>query len=386
MTTAGPSRPTVILVAHAVHDHGGMERAMAELIRRGQDRAHFVVVARELAADLRADVEWERVAVPARPAPLRFAAFFLLGSRAVRRRSSGALVHTVGAIVANDVDLASVHYCHAAARRVPRAERASPTRRLNSAIDRWISLAAERFVYRRRARELAAVSDSVAGELAREYPGVPVVLTPNGVDAERFRPNPDARVAIRGRLGIADDTPVVLFVGGDWGRKGLFVLLEALRDERLAARPWCLVVVGPGDGAALTSDARIGESGGDRLRIIGAVDDSAPYFAAADLFVLPSAYETFGLAAFEAAASGLPVIATAVGEIPMLLAEQSGDRAGVLVDRDPRSVADAVVAYLDDSALRWRSGMVARSRAEAWSWDASVDAVFAAYATMKPRS
>ena len=46
----GTSRPTVILVAHAIHDHGGMERAMAELIRRGRDRAHFVVVARDLAA------------------------------------------------------------------------------------------------------------------------------------------------------------------------------------------------------------------------------------------------------------------------------------------------------------------------------------------------
>lgn len=381
MTYEGPVRPTVILVAHAVHDHGGMERAMAELIRRGRDRADFVVVARDLAPDLRSGVEWERVAVPARPAPLRFATFFVVASRAVRRRSSGALVHTIGAIVGNDVDLASVHYCHAAARHVSRAERAGLARRGNSMLDRWVSLAAERFVYRRRARQLAAVSDSVAAELAREYPGVPVVLTPNGVDADRFRPDAVARAEVRARLGIADDTPIVLFVGGDWGRKGLFVTLEALRDPRLMARQWCLVVVGPGDSDAIDAGGL-----GDRLRVVGEVADSAPYFAAADLFVLPSAYETFGLAAFEAAASGLPVIATAVGEIPMLLAEQSGERAGALVHRDAWSVADALVAYLDDSALRSRAGAVARTRAEAWSWDASVDAVFAAYATMKPRS
>jgi hypothetical protein len=90
-----PSRVAaeVVLVAHEIHDLGGMERAMAELIRRGSDRYRFTVVSRELAPDLREIARWERVRVPKRPFPAKYVLFFALGGLRLRRLRA-PLVHT----------------------------------------------------------------------------------------------------------------------------------------------------------------------------------------------------------------------------------------------------------------------------------------------------
>ena len=119
----------------------------------------------------------------------------------------------------------------------------------NTAANRIVALLAERWCYREgRVRTLAAVSDGIAGELATHFAGVPVVVTPNGVDARRFRPNKTDRSRIRSAGGAADDDVVVLFVGGDWDRKGLAVAIEAVAEGvLLGAGRLKLWVVGHGD-------------------------------------------------------------------------------------------------------------------------------------------
>src|SRR5204863_9662227 len=141
----------------------------------------------ELADDLARLVDWRRTRVVARPAPLRFLLFYLLAAvRLWRVRRTGDLVHTCGAVVPNRADLASVHFCHAgfrAAVDTPVDDGAPLLRRMNTGFAVALSLAAEWWSYGRgRTRTLAAVSQGVADELARSYPGVSVGVTPNGVD------------------------------------------------------------------------------------------------------------------------------------------------------------------------------------------------------------
>ena len=84
------TRPTIALIAHGVHDQGGMERACAELLRRGSEPYRFVVYSSELDPRLRELVSWKRIVVPPRPIPLKFLAFFFVGRVplvAVLRRS-----------------------------------------------------------------------------------------------------------------------------------------------------------------------------------------------------------------------------------------------------------------------------------------------------------
>jgi glycosyltransferase involved in cell wall biosynthesis len=350
-----------------------MERVTAELIRRAHSRVRIVVVAVDLADDLRGLVEWHRVRVPRRPAPLRFSMFFAVAGWWIARHRRG-LVHTLGAIVPNRVDLATVHYCHATAPHDERRRGMDPIRRANSRIDQWCSTIAERWCYRTRIGLLAAVSASIAADLAREYPGASVVITPNGVDVGHFRPDAARRSDLRARHHVGPEDVVALFVGGDWGRKGLDVVLDAFGDMRLRALPLRLWVVGPGDVDAARERAdEVGVA--DRVEFLGPVADPAPWYSAADVFVIASAYEATPLSLLEAAASGLPLISTSVGDAPDLVAEDGG----VIVDRHPRAIADALAWLVVDADARQRMGSTARARACTRDWDRASEATIDLY-------
>jgi glycosyltransferase involved in cell wall biosynthesis len=372
-------QPTIVLVAHAAHQHGGMERVFAELIRRAHGEFRLVLVSRDLAPELRPFVEWKRVRVPRRPVPLLFGLFYVLAGLRVARTKAG-VVHTLGALVPNRADIASVHFCHAGfhVRQEGGDENHVPiSRRINTRIARALALRAERWSYRPQwTRVLAAVSQGVAAELEDHYPGARVVVTPNGVDLERFRPDPEARRDVRGREGVAADDVVALFVGSEWDRKGLLVAIEALGQIRAAGgRPPLLWVVGGGDRERFQSQAvRCGV--GDRVRFFGIRADTERFYQAADLFVLPSRYEAFPLVSLEAAACGLPIVAAPLNGV----AEIVGDgEAGLIVERTPKAFARALDELAGDAARRQRLGEAARRSAATFTWERSAESVLAIY-------
>jgi len=373
--------PVVALVAHDVHDHGGMERACAELIRRGSDKVDFIVVAAELAPDLRPLVRrWVHVRIPARPFPLKYLLFGFLAGRALRQLDAD-LVHTVGAIVPNRVDVASIHFYHTgflAANNNLAHPRTPILRRANTALSRILALVGERWSYRpSRLRAFAAVSQGVAAEVAYHCPSIPVIVTPNGVDVERFRPDPEARTALRGTEEVGDGV-VALFVGGDWDRKGLRIAIEAVSKVRASGHDLHLWVVGHGDEARF---AALAEQFGiaSFVRFFGPRPDTQRFYQAADLFVLPSAYETFSLVCFEAAVCGLPLV------IPPIFGASDivgSDEGGLLVERSVGSVVDALVKLATHPELRTRLGAEARQRASAYTWQRSVESVMDLYETL----
>ena len=362
--------PRLALVAHDVHDEGGMERVVAELVRRLHGDFDVVVISSTLAPDLRGLVRWERVRVPPAPFPLKFTSFFALAGRRLRRLDVD-LVQTVGAIVPNRVDVAAVHFCHADYRQATGSlapAEAAPLRRLNSTVSRALALGAERWCYRSsRTGVLSAVSAGVGRATARHYRGVPVAVVPNGVDLERFRPDPDARAEMRRRKSEGDT--VAVFVGGDWDRKGLGVALRAIALLRDGGRSVGLWVVGEGDRDRFRNEAeRLGIA--DRVSFFGPRPDVERWLQAADLLVLPTLYETFSLVAHEAAACGLPVVATRVHGIDELAGDEE---AGLLVARDPSAVAAAVARLADAPELRRRMGDEGRRRVAGLTWERCTD-------------
>jgi UDP-glucose:(heptosyl)LPS alpha-1,3-glucosyltransferase len=374
-------RPTIALVAHGVHDHGGMERAFFELVQRGHRDYDFVVFASELDERLRPLVDWRRIRVPMRPIPLKIAFFSLFaGLRLARTKKT--LVHTMGAVVPNRTDVATVQFCSAGFRErtglLVSPGRTFP-RRINSGIVRLLALALEWWCYRvSRVRSFGAVSRGVAHELERHYPDVPVSITPNGVDVSRFRPDPDARRELRAQHGVGDDELVLLFVGNDWEHKGLAFVIEAIARAGLdRARLW---VVGGGDEERYGALAR---AHGVSIRFAGRVRDTERWYAAADAFVFPTLYETFSLVAYEAAAAGLPVVATRVSGIDELLEDE---QAGLLVEREAESIASALRRRDADPALRRRLGAEGRRRATHYGWGRSVDAVLQLYRELGSRA
>jgi glycosyltransferase involved in cell wall biosynthesis len=369
----------VILLAHDVHDGGGMERACAELIRRSPDDIAFTVISRTLAEDLLERVTWRRVPTPNRPFLLKYMTYFLLAPFQLMRSGAG-LRHTVGAIIPNRTDVVTVQHCHAG--YVARTRRFAPPgapwiRRLNTGATRFVSRLAERWCYRpRRVRAFAAVSPGVARELEAHYPGVPIVITPNGVDVARFvalasGPARQARAMTR-----AGKPMIALFVGSDWDAKGLDLAIEGLAQaRRLSTRRLELWVVGRGNERRFRRLAE--ENGVSRfVRFFGFRGAVEQFYDAAEVLVLPSMYEADSLVMHEAAAAGLSVIVTPVNGVEELVGD---DEAGFVVDRDPGEIAAALARLADDEPLRLRQAAAARANARAMSWERSAAGVVNLY-------
>ena len=189
----------------------------------------------------------------------------------------------------------------------------------------------------------------------------PTVVIGNGVDTRRLRP-PTAteREAARRVYGFTPDNLVVLFVGHEFDRKGLPLLIDALSG---APDRFRLLVVG-GTSDLVDSARRHAEGAGiaDRVRLIGPLADPAAAFKAADLFGLPSAYESFGLVVLEAMAYGLPVMATAVGVVPDVV--RDGDNGYVLAH--VTDIGAALTRFT--TAERTAMAESARATAEAHDW------------------
>jgi glycosyltransferase involved in cell wall biosynthesis len=369
-------RPRIAVVAHRVDDSGGMERVHAELVRRLLDRYRFTIVASNVADDLRGRVDWLRVPLPSKPIPLRFLLFYGLGALQLRKARTD-LVHVCGALVPNRADVASVHFCHAgfvAANGRLAPEGSTFPRRLNTSLLRRLAIGAERWSYcPERIQLLAPVSCQVAEELCVAYPGVVIEETPNGVDIDRFCLDNSVRQAVRAELGTDEKAMVALFVGGDWDRKGVALMIEALAIARSSAPQLELWIVGAGDEHRFGSYATAAGVG-EAVRFLGRSAEPERYYQGADIFVCCSSYEPFSLALLEAAATGLPLVSTRVG-VASALIEQEGDPAGILVGRQAGEVGAAFAALAGDAERRTRYGKAARQRAEQFGWDPLADRV-----------
>jgi UDP-glucose:(heptosyl)LPS alpha-1,3-glucosyltransferase len=213
------------------------------------------------------------------------------------------------------------------------------------------------------------VCTSARDELVAAYPNVEARLTviPNAVDTNRFHPNPETRQAVCNDLGLGQDERVALFVGSEWRGKGVDVIVMALA----LAPGWRLVVVGNGDEDAL---AHLARNAGVEHRVLcaGVRSDPERFMAAADAFVHPSDGETDSMTIMQAAASGLPVIATDVGAAR----ERIGSRGegGLIVERSAQAIAGALNDLARDPATAVRMGERNALVAQGWSWDAVADA------------
>jgi UDP-glucose:(heptosyl)LPS alpha-1,3-glucosyltransferase len=367
----------VTIVAHDIGPIGGMERQLSELIKGLLDRG-FRVTAISRRCDISAEPALRQIRVPgpARPFALGYLVFLALGTWQVWRHRAG-LVHASGAIVANHIDICTIHFCHRASRR-RRADalRMQPIfRRTYRAISRTIAWVGELLLYRpSRIRRFIAVSPGVADELRRCFPAIAeaVSVIPNAVDQHVFRPDAVDRGRVRNALGLTDSHCAVLFVGGDWERKGLRIAIQAV-----AAVERChLVVVGAGNAESFmrrTPDlARF-----TRVHFTGPTHEVAAFYASADVFILPSAYETFSIATYEAAASGLPLLVTRVNGVEDIL--KDGEN-GWFIGRDPATIAPRLSVLQKDRLLRRRMGARSREMVATYTWSRVVDSYVELYA------
>lgn len=134
----------------------------------------------------------------------------------------------------------------------------------------------------------------------------------SGVDVNKFKPDDVARRTIRKQLGISDDKVLLLFLGRMNRDKGVLDLAAAFGNVAPALGQLELLLVGPDEGDLKSSIKRATGEFSDRLHFIDYTDKPESYFAAADLFCLPSYREGFGSVIIEAAACAVPAIGSRI--------------------------------------------------------------------------
>jgi D-inositol-3-phosphate glycosyltransferase len=216
-----------------------------------------------------------------------------------------------------------------------------------------------------------------------------VEVVPPGVDHQIFHPGD--RAVAKKSLDL-DDRPVVLFVGRIQPLKGTELAVRAFaRVAQLDPRPILVVVGGPSgpDGPAELARARQAAVDGgvaDRVQFRPPVPhaDLVDHYRAADVVLVPSRSESFGLVALEAAACGTPVVAAAVGGLRTVVHDGC---TGFLVDgRDPDDFAAPVALLLGDPELAAEVGVSASESSMRYSWDMTAVRLRRLYADLIARA
>ncbi|MFQ5442173.1 MAG: glycosyltransferase family 4 protein [Thermodesulfobacteriota bacterium] len=222
----------------------------------------------------------------------------------------------------------------------------------------------------RRLKKVVANSNMVKADIIKHY-GLPeksIYVIYNGINLSAYTSRSfELRKKTREALGVEEGVRVLLFVGSGFERKGLLYTIRALK--RLKEAPVKLIVIGRGSAGRYLKEARgLGVEG--LVTFLGPVKETAGYYQAADIFVLPSLYEPFSNACLEAMASGLPVVTSRANGFSEVIKE--GSTGAVVEDpTDPEEIARKIKTFLPVEKKE-EAGRLARREAEKFTIEKNV--------------
>lgn len=226
----------------------------------------------------------------------------------------------------------------------------------------------ERIMLASAHNKIVCAVSKIAADEARTFIPSSTMLTSigNGVDTEAFHPLTDTdRSLKRRKLGLTGKF-VILFVGHEFERKGLATLIESLT---LLPNNVILKVVG-GRGSTQENYEKLATKLGvmERITFHGTKNNTKEYYQVADVFALPSAYETWALVGLESMACGTPTLITKTGGISEYLEDGIN---GFFIERDAKDISKKITTLLADEELRATMKKNARNTAINHSWDKS---------------
>ncbi|WP_299030482.1 glycosyltransferase family 4 protein [uncultured Thermanaerothrix sp.] len=344
----------------------------------------FTVFAVEFENPCPESIRFVRIPVPTRPLVLLFIAYHLVAPVVylLYRLSTGTRFELIQMVESN-VSFGSIsytHFCHRAyLRHHWKQSGGKGLRAWLRYLDHWLHALVEPRTFR-RVRHIVVASRGLKQELEETYPfthGKVTVISnhvelsrmarPAGFDRERFR---------RGRGASAEDVVFAFVALGHFDRKGLALVLDALRllaDSRVK-----LWVVGGEPDLVAAWQARVQAMGlAGQVTFWGMQRDVRPFLWGADAFIFPSIYEGFPLVSLEAAAAGLPLIVTPVHGVEEFMRD---GEVGFIVEHCTTGVLKGIQRFLAlPSAERERMGARAQNSVARYSVESFLQAWRAFY-------
>jgi len=373
----------IAFIAPSVHYHAGPARVTAALVERLYEDHQVSVFSHTIEGIDLSKIKHYKVPAVTRPNFLAYLTFLvcstiILATLSFLRKRSFDIIHSAGCCCAFSTDVITSHFCEKEGLRLeksniiemPHKSASQKLKALDHMIYRRVAVFGEGLIFGQNSHKARiVVSQSMKREFVCHYGDAAesIIVIPNGVDLEMFNPanRPLYRDKIRQRHVISRSDLVLMFAGGDWERKGVSYTIEAF--SLLPRTDVKLLIVGSGDEKFYGQFAELKQVR-ERIIFVSHTNVLWKYYAASDVFVLPTIYEPFGLVIIEAMASGLPVITSRVaGAADVIIDEVNG-----LLLRDPSDVNDLaakIELLLSDAKLRKTMGEHARKAVEDVSWD-----------------
>lgn len=218
----------------------------------------------------------------------------------------------------------------------------------------------------KKAKKIIATSEGIKREAMKFYqiPEDKITVIPNGVNPDKFLFTKREKIRLREKFGFSKDDKILLFVGRNLKRKGLEYVLKAL--PLVKEKNMKLIICGGDDEYHRKIVRKLNQE--NRVIFAGDVKNVPEYCAISNIFVFPTFYEGFSFATLEAAASGLPVIATVANGTEDLI--ENGKNGFLLKTRSSEAIANKINLLLENDNLRIKMGKNARNTIlEKYSFD-----------------
>jgi UDP-glucose:(heptosyl)LPS alpha-1,3-glucosyltransferase len=362
----------------------GSARALNELAERIALKHEVHLFARRAEEIDLSHIEWHKMPGVSWPAVLDFATYHVLAEFAISRRSFD-IIHSVGpnAMAANVITIQNIQ----PAKREVLAQQPEPSRILVARkFTRWLfvetSTLVEKRTYTHRPLRTPPLflpcSRGVEKELIKQYDigAAPIRIIPNAADTNIFKPlGETSREMWRKANGFQPQDIILIFAGGEWTRKGLDIAIQTLGKIRV---PTVKLFVAGHDAELRRFKALACELGiKDRVSFGGFRRDIAMALGAADIFFFPSRYEAFSLATIEAAACGLPLVASCINGTEDFI---TPGETGYFVEHDADHAAKVLQPLLENRDLRKTMGNSALRLVRAhYTWDRVAEMTEEAY-------
>ncbi len=340
-------KPKIAIFDLSITSQSPAGSCVLQIIKLLADKYQFIVFADKFENPHPEKVKWIRVPLPAKPILFRYFAYYILAPFYFNyfKTKEGIIPDLILATEGEftHCDICYSHFCHQG--YLKQEEQDFSTDPGKFSLRKWLRLVNRRFnTYLEnkvmcRAPLVVTPSRGLADEIESTYSELvrgKLRVVPNPIDLESFISPSDFNTEMcRQELGLFSGDLVFVFIAlGDFQRKGLPILLqavEAIQENRIK-----LLVVGGSPSeihefTLLSKEYNIS----DRVVFTGFQKDVKPFLWISQVFILPSAYETFSLVAFQAAAAGLPVIATQLFGVEEFINHGSN---GWLIEREADSI------------------------------------------------
>jgi len=389
----------IAVITSGVHHQAGPAKVTAALVESLCEDHEVSVFSHSIEGIDLSKIKHYKVPAITRPNFLAYLTFLvsstiILAALSCLRKISFDIIHSAGCCCAFSTNVITSHFCEKEGLRLersniiemPHKSMRQKLKALDHSIYRRLAAFVEGVIIGRDSpKALIVVSKSMKREFIRHYGNAAknIIVIPNGVDTLRFHPTNRLlyRDQVRQEHGVSRSELLLMFAGGDWERKGVLHIMEALS---VVQRPDVkLLICGSGDEKFYGQLAEL-KRVRDRIIFVPQSSNLWKYYAASDIFVLPTVYEPFGLVIVEAMASGLPVITSRVAGAADIII----DGVNGLLIRAPSDVNDLaakIELLLSNARLRKTMGERARKTAEKFSWDQVAQKTLEVYNTVLNR-